>query len=78
MIMDTFYCRVSFIFGIITVIAGITGVALGSFLSQKLRTRSVKSDPLICGVGMLMAAPFLYFSILSSRTYPTLTWVRIV
>ncbi|XP_055328421.1 protein spinster homolog 1-like [Paramacrobiotus metropolitanus] len=68
---------VSFTFGIITCFAGIVGVGLGSFASQKLRSRSVRADPLICATGMLAAAPFLYFCILSSRYYPSLTWALV-
>lgn len=69
------FYRVSFKFGIITCFAGIVGVGLGSYGSQKLRSRSVKADPLICALGMLLTAPFLYFSLLVSRSYPDLTLV---
>ena len=68
----------SFIFGVITCFAGIIGVGLGSYSSGRLRTlTSVKADPLICGFGLLVCAPLLYFSIISSRYYPDLTWVWI-
>ncbi|OQV21104.1 Protein spinster [Hypsibius exemplaris] len=69
---------ISFTFGVITCFAGIAGVGLGSFSSGKLRTAtSVKADPLICGFGMLVCAPLLYFSIMASRYYPDLTWALI-
>ena len=33
------FCRVSFIFGLTAMIAGIVGVPLGSFLGQRLRVK---------------------------------------
>ncbi|GAV04420.1 hypothetical protein RvY_14699 [Ramazzottius varieornatus] len=69
--------EVSFNFGLITVFAGILGVGLGSYASQRLRTHSVTADPIICALGMLVCAPFLFFAILASRYYPGVTWAFI-
>ncbi|EFX84684.1 hypothetical protein DAPPUDRAFT_99565 [Daphnia pulex] len=44
---------VSYIFGLIAMIAGLLGVPLGSFLGQKLRVRYQRADPIVCGMGLL-------------------------
>uniref|UniRef100_A0A1I8JU77 Major facilitator superfamily (MFS) profile domain-containing protein n=1 Tax=Anopheles funestus TaxID=62324 RepID=A0A1I8JU77_ANOFN len=51
--------EVSFIFGAITMTTGIIGVPLGSYLSQRLNVKSVKADPYICAVGLLLSSPLL-------------------
>ncbi len=50
---------VPLIFGAETVIAGILGVLVGSFLGQRLRRDYPTADPLVCGVGLLLSAPFM-------------------
>ncbi|RCN52886.1 hypothetical protein ANCCAN_00881 [Ancylostoma caninum] len=63
--------QVNLVFGIITCIGGIAGVAIGSTLSMLLRTgwgpfkfvQTIRSDPIICGVGALIGVPTLYFSL---------------
>ena len=54
-----FLCRVSYIFGLIAMLAGLVGVPLGSFLGQKLRVRYPRADALVCGGGLLFSTPFL-------------------
>lgn len=55
-----FLClSVSYIFGLIAMIAGLLGVPLGSFLGQKLRVRYQRADPVVCGVGMLLSTPLM-------------------
>ncbi|CAB4065066.1 SPNS [Lepeophtheirus salmonis] len=51
--------NVPFYFGIVMVVAGISGLVLGSFLSIKLRNRFPRIDPIICGTGLLLSCPFL-------------------
>ncbi|XP_053663898.1 protein spinster [Anopheles marshallii] len=51
--------EVSFVFGAITMTTGIIGVPLGSYLSQRLNEKSVKADPYICAVGLLLSSPLL-------------------
>lgn len=41
-------------------IAGVLGLCLGSGLSYKLRDRYQWVDPVICGVGLVVSAPFLF------------------
>lgn len=49
----------TFIFGAITMLAGIVGLTLGCFLSQRLKPIYPRADPIICGVGLLISAPLL-------------------
>ena len=50
---------VALIFGAETVVAGIVGIVAGSFLGQKLRRIYPTADPLVCGVGLFISAPFM-------------------
>ncbi|XP_016985369.1 protein spinster isoform X1 [Drosophila rhopaloa] len=50
---------VAFNFGVITMVAGLLGVPLGSFLSQYLGKRYPTADPIICAFGLLLSAPLL-------------------
>ncbi|XP_058976342.1 protein spinster isoform X2 [Musca domestica] len=50
---------VSFKFGAITMIAGIIGVPLGSFLSTKLVKGFPTADPLICAFGLILSVPLM-------------------
>lgn len=40
-------------------LAGIIGVPLGAYLTQKLRKKSHRYDPIICACGLLISAPLL-------------------
>lgn len=64
-------------FGVITVLAGLVGVAGGFALAAKLRPITQAADPLICGFGLISGAPFLFLALLLSRNSPILTWVMI-
>lgn len=50
---------VSVRFGVIAMLAGIIGVPLGTYLTQKLRKKSHRYDPIICACGILISAPLL-------------------
>lgn len=50
---------VSFRFGAITMMAGIIGVPLGTYLSQLLSKKTRRWDPIICASGLLISAPLL-------------------
>ncbi len=52
--------RVAFIFGIVLSLSGVLGLAMGSGLSAYLREKIKWIDPVICGVGLLAATPFLF------------------
>ncbi|KAL0271880.1 UNVERIFIED_CONTAM: hypothetical protein PYX00_005050 [Menopon gallinae] len=47
--------ELSFIFGVLTMISGLLGVPLGSYLSTKLRKKFQRIDPLICGFGLIFS-----------------------
>jgi len=70
-------CRVSLIFGVITCAAGICGVTLGLYSASLLRKVTPKADPLVCGIGLIAGAPFLYLAIVMSSHDAILTWVRL-
>ena len=51
---------VVFVFGVITMIAGVVGIPLGSFFGRKLRTIfSFAADPIVCGTGLFLSFPLL-------------------
>ncbi|KAH8285024.1 hypothetical protein KR054_004016 [Drosophila jambulina] len=50
---------VAFKFGLITMVAGLLGVPLGSFMSTFMIKRYPTADPVICAFGLLLSAPLL-------------------
>ncbi|XP_055310032.1 protein spinster isoform X1 [Sitodiplosis mosellana] len=50
---------VSLRFGAITMISGIIGVPLGTYLTQKLKKNSSRNDPIVCACGLFISAPLL-------------------
>ena len=52
--------RVSLIFGVITVVAGILGVVSGSSMAAYLKKRYPSADPLVCAFGLICSMPFLF------------------
>ncbi|XP_055797736.1 protein spinster homolog 1 isoform X2 [Salvelinus fontinalis] len=67
----------SLYFGIITVVSGILGVASGAEVSRRLRLRTPRADPLVCALGLLLSAPFLYLAIVFAQASPIATYVFI-
>uniref|UniRef100_A0AAR2KJP9 Protein spinster homolog 1 n=1 Tax=Pygocentrus nattereri TaxID=42514 RepID=A0AAR2KJP9_PYGNA len=61
-------------FGIITCVTGVLGVAMGVGVSQWLRKRTPRADPLVCAAGLLLAAPFLYLSIIFAQKSTVATY----
>lgn len=55
---------ISLKFGIIAMLSGVIGVPLGSFLSQRLKHKYERADPLICAFGLLASAPLVFGAIL--------------
>ncbi|XP_037077335.1 protein spinster-like isoform X2 [Pollicipes pollicipes] len=51
---------VSFIFGVVTMLAGLVGVSLGSFAATWLRPRFPRADPIVCAAGLLLSMPFMF------------------
>ncbi|KAK7164584.1 hypothetical protein R3I94_003085 [Phoxinus phoxinus] len=58
----------SYIFGGITVVTGVVGVFLGTYISKKLRDRFPNADPLICAFGMLSSSPCFFIAIILAGT----------
>lgn len=68
---------IGLIFGAITCLAGLGGVGAGLGLSAMLRRHTGRADPLICGVGLILSAPFLWAALYVARQSTSLTWVLI-
>ncbi|XP_067682434.1 protein spinster homolog 1-like isoform X3 [Haliotis asinina] len=69
--------HVSLIFGIITVAAGFIGVALGAETARRYKKINPRSDPIICAMGLLSSAPFLFFALVLANYSTPATWVLI-
>ncbi|RDD43019.1 Protein spinster-like protein 1 [Trichoplax sp. H2] len=65
------------IFGAITCAAGITGVLIGAESSRRFRNRIPYADAIICAVGLLASAPFVYVSLFLAEVSLPLVWVLI-
>lgn len=68
---------VSLKFGIVTCLAGFSGVSLGYLLSSKLRIKHNNADAIICAVGLLFATPFLFLALILSKNNAAATWIFI-
>lgn len=67
----------SLIFGIITCVTGVLGVASGVQVSRQLRKKTPRADPLVCAAGLLLSAPFLYLAIVFAEASTIATYVFI-
>ncbi|KAL7677478.1 hypothetical protein ACOME3_003716 [Neoechinorhynchus agilis] len=68
---------VSLIFGVITCLAGILGVVVGSTMSRRLKPVRQNADPLICGFAVLLSVPFMFLAVFTSRSVIWLSWILI-
>ncbi|XP_057322970.1 protein spinster [Microplitis mediator] len=68
---------VSFVFGLIAMLAGLIGVPLGSIMAQKLRVCYHQADPLICAVGLLISVPLIFFAVVTASINSTLCFILI-
>jgi MFS transporter, Spinster family, sphingosine-1-phosphate transporter len=55
--------------------AGILGVPLGCYLSTKLSKIYPRSDPVICGVGLLLNAPLITVAMMLVSVNSTLAYI---
>ena len=78
LIFDDYFCtsRIALIFGVITVLAGFIGVAVGAESSRRLKSVNPRADALLCAFGLLTCVPFLFGALLLSQWYTIPTWVR--
>ncbi|XP_072273398.1 protein spinster homolog 1 [Pyxicephalus adspersus] len=67
----------SFIFGGITVVTGLLGVAAGVEISKRYRKINRRGDPIVCACGLLSSAPFLYLSLVFADTSLVATYIFI-
>uniref|UniRef100_A0A182WCD6 Major facilitator superfamily (MFS) profile domain-containing protein n=1 Tax=Anopheles minimus TaxID=112268 RepID=A0A182WCD6_9DIPT len=58
---------VSLHFGIVAMMAGLIGVPLGTFLSNRLRDYYEYADPVICAAGLITSAPFVYVALVVAK-----------
>jgi hypothetical protein len=71
------FFSIPFIFGIVTMLSGVVGVPVGSILSVKLRPKFARSDPIICGAGLVIASIFLCVAIFTCNKAFILAFVLI-
>lgn len=67
----------SLYFGIITCVTGVLGVGMGGAVSQYLRKKTPRADPLVCAAGLLLSAPFLYLAIIFAQSSTVATYVSL-
>ncbi|XP_028841674.1 protein spinster homolog 1 [Denticeps clupeoides] len=67
----------SLYFGLITCVTGVLGVASGVAVSRWLKRWTPRADPLVCAAGLLLAAPFLYLSVVCAQGSTVATYVFI-
>jgi MFS family permease len=68
---------IPFVFGIVTMLSGVVGVPVGSILSVKLRPKFARTDPIICGLGLVIASIFLCIAIFTCNYAFILAFVLI-
>lgn len=68
---------VSFKFGVITMVSGIIGVPLGTYIAQTLKKRSKRADPIICACGLIISAPLLAGSMLVVEKNATIAYTLV-
>lgn len=67
----------SFLFGVITVVTGLLGVASGVEISKRYRKINPRGDPIVCACGLLGSAPFLYLSLVFADSSLVATYIFI-
>ena len=65
----------SLIFGVLTCVSGFIGVGMGAEIARRLKLRNPRADPLVCAVGLLSSAPFLFLALTTAVYNTTLTYV---
>lgn len=65
----------AFVFGLLTMVSGLVGVPLGSYLSQKLKKHYPRADPLLCAAGLLVSTPLLAAGMLVVQLNSTVAFI---
>ena len=68
--------RVSFLFGLVTCGAGITGILLGSGSAYFVKKREPGGDAIVCAVGLILSSILLYLAIFIIEFNIYVCWVR--
>ncbi|XP_032306168.1 protein spinster isoform X3 [Drosophila ananassae] len=63
--------NISYMFGIVAMLAGLIGVPLGSILAQRLRAPYPKCDPYICAAGLIISAPMVFAALVMPQRSET-------
>uniref|UniRef100_A0A1A9X3J1 Major facilitator superfamily (MFS) profile domain-containing protein n=1 Tax=Glossina brevipalpis TaxID=37001 RepID=A0A1A9X3J1_9MUSC len=66
---------VSYKIGIITMIAGLIGVPMGTWFSERFRRTMENCDPYICAVGLLVSSPLVYCALVLPVSSSTLCFL---
>ncbi|XP_065054779.1 protein spinster homolog 1-like [Rhopilema esculentum] len=69
--------QVSFLVGVITFIAGLTGVLAGAEISRRLKNYYNNREALVCAYGILCGGPFLYGTLYVADKHVTLSWILV-
>ncbi|KAA8500071.1 Protein spinster-like 1 [Porphyridium purpureum] len=69
--------NVNLIFGLISCVTGISGTFLGSYLSRRYSTEQNAADAVLCCVGMLIAAPFIFLGVFVASQSLHAAWAMI-
>jgi predicted MFS family arabinose efflux permease len=69
--------EVSFIFGAMAMCAGLLGVPLGSYLSQRLIKKYKRIDPIICACGLIISAPLIAGAMLAITANSTIAYILV-
>lgn len=75
---DCDYAEISFIFGIITCVAGFGGVGIGAESARRWKINGCKyADALICAIGLLLGAPLLYIGLHLATVNIDISWTLV-
>lgn len=58
-------------------VAGLVGVPLGSYLSQRLSKKYKRIDPIICAIGLVLSAPLLAGAMLMITVNSTIAYILV-
>lgn len=67
--------QVSYKFGVVTFVAGVTGVWLGAEIARRWRRHNMRADALVCAIGLILSAPVFFVSLYIADKIMILCWV---
>lgn len=70
--------NISFVFGVITCVAGFAGVGIGAESARRWKMRGkLNADALVCAIGLLVGAPLLFFGVQYAQSQLIMAWILI-